>query len=132
KVEEKNLNRILNTKMSDAKSNLYKVDVLRDSIEQMGLSTQVEVFRSNIFSDKTVINKISECDVIFGCVDSVDGRFLLNQLATFYLIPYFDVGVKILSDKKGGFEQICGNVHYLKPGGSSLKSRGLFTSEEVR
>ena len=56
----------------------------------------------------------------------------MNRLATFYLQPYFDVGIKIEADGVGGVEQVCGTVHYLQPGKSSLLSRGTYTMEQVR
>ena len=57
---------------------------------------------------------------------------MLNCISSFYLIPYFDIGVKIISDKKGGIDQICGSIHYILPGESSLLTRGVYTSEELR
>lgn len=132
KVEEKNLNRILNTTMQDAKDRRYKVSVLAAQIEKIGIGTKVIAFNQNIFDNREILDHLATCDFIFGCVDSIDGRFLLNQLATFYLIPYIDMGVKLIADGKGGVDQICGSVHYLEPGGSSLKTRGVFSSEELR
>ena len=35
-------------------------------------------------------------------------------------------------DGNGGVEQVCGTVHYLKPDGSSLLARNLFSLEQVR
>lgn len=130
-VEEKNLNRILNSTLDDAEHRRPKVDVAKRSILAMGLGTEVETHQSSLFNPE-VVRAISDCDVVFGCIDTVDGRFLLNKLATFYLLPYFDLGVKIEADGNGGVDQVCGSVHYLKPGGSSLLSRHLFTLEQVR
>ena len=48
------------------------------------------------------------------------------------MIPYFDLGVRIDADGKGSVDQVCGSVHYIKPGGSSLLSRNLFSMEQVR
>ncbi|MBD3636593.1 MAG: ThiF family adenylyltransferase [Crocinitomicaceae bacterium] len=132
KVENKNLNRIVNTKASDAEKELYKVDVLHNAINSIGLGTQVQAYRENIYESIDVINKLAGCDILFGCVDSVDGRHLLNQIATFYLVPYFDLGVKLTSDGKGGIDQIMGTIHYLLPGGSSLRTRGVYTDEDLR
>lgn len=131
RVEEKNLNRILNTTMDDARSGEFKVEVLARAIRQMGLGTEVVTFARNLF-DPEVVRAVAEADIVIGCVDSVDGRFLLNKLATFYVLPYFDVGVKLEADGRGGVEQICGTVHYLQPGRSSLLSRGMFSMEQVR
>lgn len=130
-VEEKNLNRILNTRMADALSATSKVDVQAAAIGAMGLGTKVETFCASLF-DPAVVRAVASCDVVFGCMDSVDGRHLLNKLASFYLLPYFDLGVKIEADGYGSVDQVCGTVHYIKPGGSSLFSRHVYSMEQVR
>ena len=131
RVEEKNLNRILNATMEDARQSRFKVDVAAHAISAMGLGTVVETYPRSLFAPDTV-RAVAGCDVVFGCMDSVDGRHLLNKLATFYLIPYFDLGVKLEADGKGSVDQVCGTVHYLQPGGSSLLSRHVYTMEQVR
>ncbi len=130
-VEEKNLNRIVNTTMADAHSQTFKVDVAARTIAAMDLGTSVSTHARTLFHPE-VVRDVASCDVVFGCVDSIDGRFLLNKLATFYTLPYFDLGVKIEADGKGGVDQVAGSVHYLKPGGSSLVSRHTITMEQVR
>lgn len=131
RVEEKNLNRILNTTMNDANTHQLKVDVAARAIDAMGLGTHVKTHAKTLF-DADVIKDIASCDIVFGCMDTIDGRYLLNKLASFYILPYFDLGVKIEADGLGGVHQVCGSVHYLKPNGSSLLSRNLFTLEQVR
>lgn len=132
RVEEKNLNRIVNSTMEDARSGAYKVDVLKRAIDRIGLETEVTTFTSNLYDDRAIIDELATCDILFGCVDSVDGRHLLNNIATFYLIAYFDLGIKLISDRKGGIDQILGSIHYLQPGGSSLRTRGVYNEEELR
>ena len=82
-----------------------------------------------------VVREVAQCDIVFGCMDTIDGRFLLNTLATFYNLPYFDIGVRLIvggcGAAKGRTNEICGTVNYLRPGRSSLMSRGLFTMNEV-
>ena len=130
-VEEKNLNRILNAGMEDARQGRYKVDIAADAVSRMGLGTTVETHPRSLFDPEAVL-AVASCDVVFGCMDSIDGRHLLNKLATFYLVPYFDLGVKLEADGQGGVDQVCGTVHYLQPGGSSLLSRHVYTMEQVR
>jgi hypothetical protein len=132
KVELKNLNRILNTTKEDAISNRYKVDVLKLAIQKMGLGTEVITISKNLYDDKESLRQLAECDVIFGCVDSVDGRDLLNKLSTYYLIPYFDLGIKLEADGQGGISKIVGTVNYIQPGKSSLFSRGLYDAEDLK
>jgi hypothetical protein len=105
--------------------------VLRRAIEAIGLSTHVIPIQDQL-NRQHVVREAAACDVLFGCMDSIDGRQLLNRLATFYSIPYFDVGVRLVADGKDGVSHICGSVHYLQPGGSSLMSRGLVTEERLR
>jgi hypothetical protein len=130
-IESKNLNRIYNSTKEDAHKHTLKVTVLSRAISSMGFGTQVETFAQTIFS-KEVVKALSTCDIVIGCMDTVDGRFALNKIASFYMIPYLDLGVRIDSDGKGGVDQVCGSVHYLKPGGSSLLSRNQISMEQVR
>lgn len=131
-MEFKNLNRIINSKYSDAERGKPKVEALSDAISDIGLGTKISTFQRNLYDAAVVLETIAKSDVVFGCMDSVDGRFLLNQLSTFYLLPYFDIGVKLEADGKGGINQIVASVHYLQPGKSSLISRGMFDMEDVK
>jgi hypothetical protein len=135
-VEEKNLNRILNAGKEDAYLKHPKVDVLASAIARMGLGQEVIPLHSNLI-EKAAVSRVAECDVVFGCMDGVEGRHMLNRLATFYTMPYFDVGVRLDADGEGGIERIAGAVHYLQPGLSSLLSRGVYDmarleAEEMR
>lgn len=131
-VEMKNLNRILNTTKEDAQKGKSKVLALADTIEKIGLGTVVDDWQVNLYDNVDALKTLIKCDVVFGCMDSVDGRHLLNQLSSFYLIPYFDLGVKLEADGIGGINKICGTVHYLQPCKSSLITRGVYTTEDVR
>lgn len=131
RVEEKNLNRIVNAKMQDAIDNRLKVEVLCEAIKSIGLDTEVATYPVNISESMGALKAIAECDFIFGCMDGAEGRFLLNKLATFYLLPYIDLGVRIDADGKGGVDQVCGSVHYLQPGMSTLISRKMIRMEQV-
>lgn len=130
-VEEKNLNRILHATIEDAESRRPKVEVQREAVEQIGLGTKVDAFPRSL-DDREVVHALAGCDVLFGCMDSIDGRHLLNRIATFYVLPYFDLGVRLVADGLGSVSHVCGTVHYLEPGGSSLLSRGLYTLEQLQ
>src|SRR5271165_2057682 len=124
-VEEKNLNRILNTGKEDAYLRRPKVHALASAIARMGLGQEVIPLQENLIKPETV-RAVAECDIVFGCMDGVEGRHMLNRLATFYIMPYFDVGVRLDADGAGGIERIAGAVHYIQPGLSSLFSRGVY------
>lgn len=128
KIESRNLNRITNSKKSDIGK--LKVEALADAIKSIGLGTDVLPLSVNIYNPQAV-SAIAECDIIFGCVDTAEARQLLNRISTFYLIPYFDVGIHLKSDGKGGISEASGVVHYIQPAGSSLLSRKAITQERI-
>jgi len=128
-IEKRNLNRILNSKRDDIGKS--KVGVLAQAVESIGFGTEVLPLDMNLFAPKAV-RAIADCDVVFGCMDTAEGRHLLNRIATFYLIPYFDLGVHLAADGNGGIDEASGVVHYLQPGRSSLLSRKAYSLERVR
>lgn len=130
-VERKNLNRIPNSKMTDADQKRRKVEVLAEAVRLIGYGTMVQTYASDLTA-RAAVQALAGCDFLFGCMDSADGRDLLNRISTYYLLPYIDVGVRLDADGNGGIEQICCAVHYLIPGGSSLLSRGVITAEQVQ
>lgn len=133
-MEDRNTNRILNSTMEDARLLRPKVEVLAEAIQRIGFGTKVLPINKNLWNPD-VIREVAQCDVLFGCMDTVDGRFLLNSLATYYTLPYFDLGVRLeavpVGPKKGNIREVCGSVHYVQPGRSSLMSRDLFTMQQV-
>ena len=130
RVETKNLNRILNSTSAHAAGGLRKVDVVAAAVESFGLGTRVEPRPATLF-DSEAMRAVSECDVVFGCMDSIEGRHVLNQLCSAFCIPYFDMGVDIEPDGKGGIDQAIAACHYLRPGGSSLLSRGAYSPADL-
>ena len=133
-IEDRNVNRILNSTMQDVEERCDKVEVQAKAIGHVGLGTRVIPIKRNLWN-ADVVRTVAQCDVVFGCMDTVDGRYLLNTLATYYTLPYFDIGVRLDAVRcgaaKGGIREICGTVNYLQPGRSSLISRGLFTMSDV-
>jgi hypothetical protein len=128
-IEGRNLNRIPNSKHADI--GRPKVEVLAEAVKRMGLGTMVLPLKLNLYNSTAVL-RIAECDAVFGCVDTSEGRHLLNRIATFYVVPYFDLGVHLAADGCGGIDEASGVVHYLQPGLSSLLGRRGYTLEQVR
>ena len=129
-MEPKNLNRIINGTMTDARKKQSKVSVIKNAVKRMGMGTRVEPYQS-LSDSPDVVRALVDCDVIFGCVDSHFGRYHLDCIASAYHIPYFDVGVGLIADGKGGIEAADAVSHYMHPEGQDLFSRGGYTMEQV-
>jgi molybdopterin/thiamine biosynthesis adenylyltransferase len=121
-VEHKNLNKITNTKATDADTAKPKVLALKEALDEIGLSSVVSAFPKSIFDDE-IIKEIAVCDFIFGCVDSAEARCLLNRISTYYLLPYIDIGISLDADGQGGVNNISGKVAYFQPGRSDHITR---------
>jgi len=93
------------------------------AIAEMGLGTQVEAL--------TVISSIQRRYVRLRLrhrlrvCGQVEGRYILNKLAVYYLLAYLDLGVRIEADSRGGVDQICGSVHYVNLMAQASKSQLL-------
>lgn len=129
-VEEKNLNRIYNTRMSDARAGRLKVEVLGEAVRAMGLDCEVVTLATDL-ADADTVREVAGCDLVFGCMDGAFGRNLLNQICTFYLLPYFDMGVRLTVNEDGNIEHVCGSVNYIQPDGSTLMARRVFSQDNL-
>lgn len=128
-VEIRNLGRILNSTSADAQERINKAEMLKRAYDRIGLNTEVIAIPTVIAIPETV-RQLSQCDFIFGCLDSADGRMHLNRLCTFYTLPYIDLGVKLKSEY-GDITEISGAVRYMIPGAASMLSIGAYTTEQV-
>lgn len=129
-MREENLNRIVNSTFADAQAKRAKTEIAGRAIELMQLGVKFTPVPKDILSREAVI-ALAGCDILVGCTDSVDGRHFLSKIAARYLIPYFDLGVRLDADGKGGIDSACGAVHYIQPGGSSLLSRGVYSQQQL-
>ena len=133
-VEHRNLNRILFATKKHATNGTKKVAAAAEDIARKNLGTKFTAIERDVETSEA-IQAISQCDVLFGCVDSVGGRFTMNLIASHYIIPYFDIGVLLDAEQSGAsrgkIKDIMGTVHYLVPGRSSLLTRDQFTLADV-
>lgn len=127
-LEETNLNRVVGAKRSSIGKS--KVEVARDLIISICPSAQVTLVKDSVLLH-SVARRILEADLFFCCTDSHGSRAVLTQLSYQYLIPGFDLGVRIESDGSR-ITHITGRVQMLAPGLACLICSGLLDSEAVR
>lgn len=129
KVEHKNLNRILNTVRADAETGRAKVHAFSDRANQYRHTSHFNPIFANLLSRDAVL-AAAEADVVFCCVDSLRGRMVSDRLSSAFLLPLFDVGVGIptrATSKGHAIAEVTGRIDYVKPGGSSLADRGVYS-----
>ncbi|MET3873930.1 ThiF family adenylyltransferase [Puniceicoccus vermicola] len=134
RVEFKNLNRILNSTVNDAEQERLKVDMFAESIVSHRGCGVVEAVSESILTREAVL-RVSKCDVLFSCVDSLEARQVCDLIASRFLMPLFDAGVTIPTRKTQSsyaIGDVCGRIDYVKPGGATLSDREVYTPESLR
>ncbi|MEA2875117.1 MAG: hypothetical protein QOF14_313 [Hyphomicrobiales bacterium] len=126
--ESSNVNRVYGSRVIDA--SIAKVKIAERLAADIGLGTKIELLPRPI-SYQSVLKAFRDCDVVFGCTDDELGRSLLTTFAIYYLIPVFDMGVKIDSDE-GIIRSIQGRVTTLMPGAACLHCRGRLSPELIQ
>jgi hypothetical protein len=135
KVEEKNLNRILNTIKKDADGKLPKVTVFSDRANQYRAQPYAISVDANVLSRKAVL-AAAEADVLFSCVDKLRPRSVADLMAQAFLLPLFDVGVGISTRRTASGElaidEVTGRIDYVHPVGSSLFNRSVYSAATLQ
>ncbi len=134
-IEPRNLNRILNSTLDDAKEKRSKVEVFTRAIDSYR-GKGVAVPHHGSIMERDAVLAASQCDVLFCCVDTHDARQLADLAGAAFLIPLFEVGVTIptgLDDQ--GMSRIIdvrARIDYVRPGGPTLQDRGVYSQETLR
>ncbi|HFK8166987.1 MULTISPECIES: ThiF family adenylyltransferase [Enterobacteriaceae] len=133
-IEKKNLNRILNSTLKDALSHRPKVDMFAEAIRCIRGEDISRPINNTIFSREAVL-AAANADVLFCCVDTYLARMIADRIASSFLIPLLDVGVKIPThvdpDDGRKITDVTGRIDYVKPGGSTLSDRLVYTPELI-
>lgn len=103
--------------------------MLRRHAEDIGLGTIIDALPTNI-TRRSTIERLRECDLIFGCTDREWGRSILTAFALYYLMPVFDLGVSVETDE-GNIKSIQARVTTLMPGAACLFCRGRISGDVI-
>ncbi|MDX0840021.1 ThiF family adenylyltransferase [Sinorhizobium medicae] len=134
RIEKKNLNRILNSTLADAEAARSKVEMFAAAVvSHRGGGVAVSI--ADTLATREAIETVGQCDVIFCCVDSKEGRQYADLIASAFVVPLFDVGVTIptfLDEGEVAIADVSGRIDYVQPGGSTLSDRLVYTQESLR
>ncbi|HGM6050711.1 ThiF family adenylyltransferase [Stenotrophomonas bentonitica] len=134
RVEEKNLNRILNATPDHARDAVLKVEAFTEAASIIRPDMDVIAVPREI-GCRAAVEAIAQADLIFSCVDSEEGRHVADRVAQAFLQPLFDVGVTIPVRKPGGVTKIAsiaGRIDYVYPGSPTLFDRGVYSASGLR
>ena len=127
-LEKSNLNRFIGARAKDIGKS--KTIVVKRSSRLANPDVKVTTISSGIFSLEAQY-QLKQADILFGCVDSIAARYVVNGLSSAHYIPYFDLGSGIsLENKK--IKTIGGQVISLIPGRNyCLSCTELFSKQQA-
>jgi len=127
-VEMTNLNRLVGAGTDDV--GRAKVQVLGDIARRARYDIELELVQESILDEATG-RRLLDCDAVFCCTDSHGSRAVINQVAYQYLLPTFDVGVRIDAED-GRVSGATSRVQMIGPGLPCLACYPLLSPEAVR
>ncbi len=126
-VEFSNMNRLPGTTRFDALNHTPKVNCLKRYLWNVNPDLNVIAIQSDI-SQPEAQETVKQADILFGSVDRIGPRLIMNRLAIAHGIPYFDCGSGI-QVKNNKTEYISGQIFKIIPGAEyCLSCMGSFSS----
>lgn len=115
-VEAVNLNRLIGAFPGDERA--PKVHIARRMIRSILPEARVTAFRASLMSTQA-LEALRGVDLVVGCTDTDGSRFVLNEFAKVYLLPYVDCGTGI-EVEDGKIARLGGHVAVVLPDGPCL------------
>lgn len=134
RVELRNLNRIVNATVKDARAGVAKVERFAAAVGDYAPAVETRAFTSSIL-DRDAVLAAGEADLLICCVDSHEGRQVCDLIASVFGLPLIDLGVQIpLRTDASGIQSIAGvfgRIDYVQPGGSRLEDREVYSPQTL-
>jgi molybdopterin/thiamine biosynthesis adenylyltransferase len=127
RLDVSNVNRVYNSRAPDYGRN--KARLAKRRLDRIAVGTHI-VARSRFIDEEAVARELRSCDVIFGCTDNHLSRAILVNIAVRYLVPIFDMAVKIVSEEQV-LRGVEGRVTTLIPGEACLLCRGRIDADVI-
>lgn len=124
-VEESNLNRLVGARSIDVSAETPKLHIAKTMI--YGLQEKAIVVG---FGCKWQENPepLRDCQIVFGCVDSYQGRHELEVACRRYLMHYIDIGMDVNGDTT---PVIGGQVILSSPGNPCMRCLRFLTDQKL-
>ena len=127
KVESTNLNRLIGAWFTDVKNAVLKTSVAKRIIKKILPSSKVTVINDKWQKKPDILQN---CNIVFGCVDSLIEREQLEAECRRYLIPYIDIGMGVYKTEELPYS-MSGQIILSMPGTTCMKCYGYITNEDL-
>ncbi len=108
-----------------------KVEVVGKHLDQLGLGVRVQ----RVFGDvrtEPVFRAVLDADIVLNATDTHGSRAIVNELASTYLLPVIDVGVRVGSKANNLLTGLVAEVRILTPTTPCLWCRNTISADVIR
>jgi molybdopterin-synthase adenylyltransferase len=124
-VEESNLNRLVGATSIDVPAETPKLYIAKKMIFGLQAHAHVRGYAGR-WQDNP--EPLRECQIVFGCVDSYQGRHELEVACRRYMMHYIDIGMDVHGQNP---PVIGGQIILSSPGGLCMRCMGFLTDEKL-
>jgi hypothetical protein len=127
RIEDTNLNRLVGGRASDVKRGLRKVFIAKRLIKAINPKSTVRAKPTN-WQEQTSL--LQECDIAFGCIDSLIARSEFEAFARRCMVPLIDIGMDVhqINDEF----VISGQVALSMPGLPCMRCMGILNDQALK
>jgi molybdopterin/thiamine biosynthesis adenylyltransferase len=128
-----NVRRVFGSTISDLRGSEppAKVDVVGRHLDQLGLSRPMIRVAADVRRE-SAFRQLLDTDIVICGTDTHGSRAVINELASTYLLPVIDVGVKAGAKKNGDLAALVAEVRVLTPTTPCLWCRNSISSDVIR
>jgi hypothetical protein len=126
-VEKSNLNRLIGATLEDARQARPKIEVARRIVEGLHRGSRITAQRARWQDEPAALRT---CDLIFGCLDSLQDRSELEVCARRFLIPYVDIGLGVVT-VAGERPRMTGQIVLSMPGSACFRCLGFLNDRDL-
>ena len=128
-----NVRRIFGSTRADveAPSPPAKVDVARRHLEGLGLGVPINCIQGDV-RHEAVFRFLLDTDIVLVATDNHGSRAVVNDLASTYLLPVIDVGVRAGSKNQNKLSGLVAEVRVLTPTTPCLWCRKSISGDVIR
>jgi hypothetical protein len=130
---DSNVRRVFGSRVSDLRheEKRAKVDVVSEHLKEIGLDTSIRRLKGDVRTE-TVFRHLLDADLVFSGTDTHGSRAILNELASTYLLPVIDVGVRVGAKANKILSGLLAEVRVLTPTTPCLWCRGTINADVIR
>lgn len=126
-IEDSNLNRLIGGWFSDLSKKTFKTKIIERMIRKINPKAKIELHTCRWQEHPEELQK---CDIVVGCVDSINERTQLEAACRRALIPLIDIGMDVHQISGFGYA-IGGQIILSMPGHQCMRCMKFITDENM-